>query len=43
MPGTIVEHERLDQDLTWCKLKRRLILKGVQVSLPALERVREAA
>jgi putative transposase len=39
----IVERERLDQGLTWRHLKRRLILKGVQVSLPALERVREAA
>jgi hypothetical protein len=35
----IVECERLDQG----QLKRRLILKGLQISLPALERVREAA
>jgi hypothetical protein len=39
----IVERERLDQRVTWRKLKQRLILKGSQSTLPALERVREAA
>jgi hypothetical protein len=39
----IVERERLDQGLTWRQLKRRLIRKGAKVSLPALERVKEAA
>jgi putative transposase len=39
----IVERERLDRGLTWRQLKRQLILTGSQVSLPALERVREAA
>jgi putative transposase len=39
----IVERERLDQGCTWRQLKHRLILKGMQVSLPALERMREAA
>ena len=39
----VVERERLDQGVTWRKLKRLLILKGQQVPLPALERVRKAA
>ena len=39
----IVERERLDRRLTWRQCKRQLILKGVQRSLPALERVRRAA
>jgi putative transposase len=39
----MVERERLDRGLTWRQLKRQLILPGSQVSLPALERVREAA
>jgi putative transposase len=39
----IVERERLDHGMTWCQFKRRLILKGTQVALPALARVREAA
>jgi putative transposase len=39
----VVERERLDQGVTWRKLKRRLILKGRQVPLLALERVRKAA
>jgi putative transposase len=39
----VVERERLDQGVTWRKLKRHLILTGRQVPLPALERVRKAA
>jgi Transposase DDE domain len=39
----IVERERLDHGVTWRKLKQRLILKGSQLALPALERVRKAA
>jgi putative transposase len=39
----IVERERLDHGVTWRTLKRRLILTGSRVALPALERVREAA
>jgi putative transposase len=39
----IVERDRLDKGLTWRTCKRRLILKGPQVALPALERVRKAA
>lgn len=39
----IVERERLDQGYTWRQLKRRLILQGRQLALPALERVRAAA
>ena len=39
----IVERERLDHGISWSKCKRRLILKGLQGALPALERVREAA
>jgi putative transposase len=39
----VVERERLDQGVTWRKLKRHLILKGQQVPLPALARVRKAA
>jgi hypothetical protein len=38
-----VERERLDQHCTWRQLKRRLILRGSRVALPALERVRAAA
>jgi Transposase DDE domain len=39
----LVERERLDQGCTWRQLKRRLILQGRQLVLPALERVRVAA
>jgi Transposase DDE domain len=39
----IVERERLDQGCSWRQLKRRLILQGQQLALPALERVRAAA
>ena len=39
----IVERERLDHAVPWRKFKQRLILRGRQVPLPALERVREAA
>jgi hypothetical protein len=39
----LVERERLDQGVTWRKLKQHLILKGRQVPLLALERVRKAA
>jgi hypothetical protein len=39
----VVERERLDQGVTWRKLKQQLILKGPQGPLPALERVRKAA
>lgn len=39
----IVEHERLEQGVTWRKWKQRLILKGPQLALPALERIRKAA
>ena len=39
----IVERERLDQQCTWRQLKRRLILQGRQLALPALERVQAAA
>ena len=39
----MVERERSDQGGTWRQLKRRLILNGPQVALPALERVRRAA
>ena len=39
----VVERERLDQGVTWRKLKQHFILTGRQVPLPALERVRKAA
>jgi putative transposase len=39
----IVERERLEQGCTWRQLKRRLILQGRQLALPALELVRAAA
>src|SRR5215475_14399943 len=39
----LVERECLDQQCTWRQLKRRLILQGRQLALPALERVRAAA
>jgi len=39
----LVERERLAQGCTWRQLKRRLILQGRQLALPALERVRAAA
>jgi hypothetical protein len=39
----IVERERLDHGVPWRKFKQRLILKGRQVLLPALERIRQAA
>ena len=38
-----VERERLDHGVPWRKCKQRLILRGRQVPLPALERVRKAA
>ena len=43
MAYLVVERERLDQGVTWREWKRHLILKGQQVPLPALERVRKAA
>ena len=39
----LVERERLEPGCTWRQLKRRLILHGRQLALPALERVRAAA
>jgi Transposase DDE domain len=39
----VVERERLDHGVSWRTCKRRLILKGSQVALPALERVSQAA
>jgi hypothetical protein len=39
----IVERERLDRGVTWNQFKRHLILKGPQISLPALEQVKMAA
>jgi hypothetical protein len=39
----LVERERLEQGCTWRQLKRRLILQGRQLALPALEQVRAAA
>ena len=39
----IVERERLEQHCTWRQLKRRLILRGSRMALPALERVRAVA
>jgi hypothetical protein len=39
----MVERERRDQGCTWRQLKRRLILQGRPLALPALERVRAAA
>jgi putative transposase len=39
----VVERERLEHGASWRKFKRRLILKGSQIALPALERVRKAA
>jgi putative transposase len=39
----IVERERLDHGMTWRQFKRHLILKGTQVALPALARVKKAA
>ena len=39
----IVERERLAQGSPWRQRKRRLILQGQQLALPALERVRAAA
>ncbi len=39
----IVERERVDQRLTWRKLKRQLILKGPQTALSSLERLRMVA
>jgi hypothetical protein len=39
----IVERERLDHAVPWRKLKQRLMLKGRQGPLPALERIRKAA
>lgn len=39
----IVERERLDPGPTWRQLKRQLILTGSQITLPTLERVRQAA
>jgi putative transposase len=39
----VVERERLDHGVSWRTCKRRLILQGSQVALPALERVKKAA
>ena len=39
----IVERERLNRGLTWRQLKQQLIIKGSQITLSALERVRQAA
>lgn len=39
----ILERERLDQGLTLCQLRRKLIVKGLKVALPSLTRVRMAA
>ena len=39
----VVERERLDHGVSWRKFKRRLILTGSQVAVPALERMRKAA
>ena len=39
----VVERERLDHGVSWRKFRRCLILKGSQVAVPALERVRKAA
>jgi hypothetical protein len=39
----IVERERLGQGCPWRQRKRRLILRGSQAVLPALEQVRAAA
>jgi putative transposase len=39
----IVERERVEHRLTWRQLKRQLILRGPQTSLPSLERLRMAA
>ena len=39
----LVERERLDHGGTWRQLKRRRILQGRPLALPALERVRAAA
>ena len=39
----MVERERLEQGCPWRQRKRRLILQGRQLVLPALERVRVAA
>jgi hypothetical protein len=38
----VVERERVDHRLTWRQLKRQLILKGPQTSLPSLARLRMA-
>ena len=43
VPYLIVERERLDRGLTWHRCKQQLILRGRQLALPALERVRKAA
>jgi Transposase DDE domain len=39
----VVERERLNHGETWRQCKRRLILKGPQLVLPALEQLRKAA
>jgi hypothetical protein len=39
----VVERERLDHGVPWRKFKRSLILQGLQVALPALERVKKVA
>src|SRR5919201_1929039 len=39
----IVERERVEHRLTWRQLRRQLILRGPQTSLPSLERLRMAA
>ncbi len=39
----ILERERLDQGITLHQLRRKLIVRGLQISLPSLKRVRMAA
>jgi hypothetical protein len=39
----VLERERLDQGVTLRQLRRRLIVKGLRVSLPSLKRVRMVA
>jgi hypothetical protein len=39
----VVERERSDHRVTWRQLKRKLMVKGLKLPLPALERGRMAA
>jgi hypothetical protein len=39
----ILERERVDQGITLCQRRRKLIVRGLKVSLPSLTRVRMAA